>query len=532
MVDSHLSTGMATLDRVFRGLLPGDNLVWQVDTIGDFAPFAGPYCRAAQQAGRRLVYFRFAEHPPLASERNGATVCELPSCAGFEKFITQIRRTIREAGRGAFFLFDCLSALAEEWCSDRMLGNFFMLTCPYVYDLESLAYFPLLRSVHSLQATTPIARTTQMFINVYRHKGAPVHPAQQSRASLFAHHVHAARLGGRPLCAGDREFDHRRNPHVDALGRAGFSPLPPGQLEPHLPEGRADLGRDAARRDSRRRSGRLVPYAGADGVHPRRAMAGHGGAVPDARRHAGDLEADDRHGTDRRQVGGHAAGPRDPPHDASPLARIAGSPRLVLHRIRRVLLVSGRERLLVAPPEAARSACLSGRHRGGSPPDHHRDVSRQRDQGLCRDAGLLRPVADHRAVQQPLGGQLRQRVCRQVRKRVLRQSGLAPETAGGFRRGRQDDLCQHDERKGAPLPGAARAAGPGRTDAAVGPACLGQPARQPVLPADRGRRFVGQSLCLEQVHRSVGRHGPPGVRSGHAGGGSRRRRLYPRRGLE
>jgi len=163
---------MATLDRVFRGLLPGDNLVWQVDAIEDFAPFAGPYCQAAQQAGRRLVYFRFAAHPPLASEHDGATVCQLPSSVGFEKFITQIRRTIREAGRGAFFLFDCLSDLAEEWYSDRMLGNFFMLTCPYVYDLESLAYFPLLRSVHSLQATTPIARTTQMFIDVYRHKGA------------------------------------------------------------------------------------------------------------------------------------------------------------------------------------------------------------------------------------------------------------------------------------------------------------------------------------------------------------------------
>ena len=51
MVDSNLSTGMATLDRVFRGLLPGDNLVWQVDAIEDFAPFVGPYCQAAGHAG-------------------------------------------------------------------------------------------------------------------------------------------------------------------------------------------------------------------------------------------------------------------------------------------------------------------------------------------------------------------------------------------------------------------------------------------------------------------------------------------------
>ncbi|NLF72298.1 MAG: pyruvate, phosphate dikinase [Candidatus Anammoximicrobium sp.] len=172
MGDPQLSTGMASLDRVFRGLLRGDNLVWQVDAIRDFVPFVGPYCRAASQSGRRLVYFRFADHPPLATEREGATVCELTGSVGFEKFITQIRRTIREAGRGAFFLFDCLSALAEQWRSDRMLGNFFMLTCPYVYDLESLAYFPILRSVHSLEATSPIGRTTQISIDVYRHQDA------------------------------------------------------------------------------------------------------------------------------------------------------------------------------------------------------------------------------------------------------------------------------------------------------------------------------------------------------------------------
>jgi len=171
MVDSNLSTGLASLDRVFRGLLPGDNLVWEVDAIEDFAPFAGPYCEAAQRAGRPLVYFRFAAHAPLVSGGDGVSVCQLDSAVGFEKFITRIRRTIREAGRGAFFVFDCLSALAEQWCSDRMLGNFFMLTCPYVYDLESLAYFPLLRDAHSTQATTPISRTTQIFLDVYRHQG-------------------------------------------------------------------------------------------------------------------------------------------------------------------------------------------------------------------------------------------------------------------------------------------------------------------------------------------------------------------------
>jgi hypothetical protein len=172
MIESHFSTGIAALDRVYRGLLPGDNLVWQIDSVGDFVPFVPAYCRAAQKAGRRLVYFRFAKHRPWLTECDVGEVRNVDLSQGFERFITEVRAAIREAGRGAFFLFDCLSELAETWSSDRMLGNFFMLTCPYVYDMESLAYFPLLRNLHSVQATGPISSTTQIFTEVYRHKGA------------------------------------------------------------------------------------------------------------------------------------------------------------------------------------------------------------------------------------------------------------------------------------------------------------------------------------------------------------------------
>jgi hypothetical protein len=171
MIESHFSTGLAGLDRVFRGLLPGDNLVWHVDTMEDFAPLVPAYCQAAHKAGRRLVYLRFAEHPPLLGDCDCGEVHHLDVSTGFERFITEVRSVIREAGRGTFFVFDSLSWLAEVWSSDRMLGNFFMLTCPYVFDMESLAYFPLVRGQHSVQATGPISRTTQILTEVYRHNG-------------------------------------------------------------------------------------------------------------------------------------------------------------------------------------------------------------------------------------------------------------------------------------------------------------------------------------------------------------------------
>jgi hypothetical protein len=155
---------------LLKGILPGDNIVWQVDTVGDYMAFATPYCRAAKASGRRLIYFRFARHEPLLPADFGAEVHELRPEEGFESFIADIHGVIEEAGRGAFYVFDCLSDLAADWYSDQMLGNFFMLTCPYLFDLETVTYFGLLRDFHSSHATRAIGETTQLLLDVYRHR--------------------------------------------------------------------------------------------------------------------------------------------------------------------------------------------------------------------------------------------------------------------------------------------------------------------------------------------------------------------------
>jgi pyruvate, water dikinase len=193
MLDAHLSTGLPGLDRVFKGLIPGDNIVWEVDSIHDYAPFVTAYCEFARSRGKPLIYFRFADHEPLVPEGTGAEIHQLQVREGFEQFITEIHRVIGRAGRGAYLVFDCLSSLAVDWCSDRMLGNFFMLTCPYILDLESLAYFALYRGCHSLHATHPISETTQIFLDVYRHKGGLyIHPIKvQHRYSPTMYMLHS-----------------------------------------------------------------------------------------------------------------------------------------------------------------------------------------------------------------------------------------------------------------------------------------------------------------------------------------------------
>jgi hypothetical protein len=194
-IDVQISTGLPGLDEALKGLLPGDNVVWQVDSIEDYRPFLEPLCATARAHGRRIVYFRFAGHEPLLEAgRFDETHCLNPE-AGFEQFLTEVHRVIDRMGRGTFYVFDCLSDLVADWYSDRALGNFFMLTCPYLYDLETITYFAIARGRHSVHAMEPILQTTQVFLDVYRHKDRLcLRPLKvQRRYSPTMHMLHVRR---------------------------------------------------------------------------------------------------------------------------------------------------------------------------------------------------------------------------------------------------------------------------------------------------------------------------------------------------
>jgi hypothetical protein len=179
---------------VVQGLRPGDNVVWQVDSVDDYVPFVAPFVSQALAEGRRLVYFRFARHAPLVEEGRGAAIHRLSPGIGFESFTAEIHRVIEEAGPGAYYVFDCLSDLAADWYSDLMLGNFFMVTCPYLYDLDTVTYFALLRDSHSHEAVDSIRSTTQLLLDVFRRGGTLyVHPlkvwARESPTMYLPHAV-------------------------------------------------------------------------------------------------------------------------------------------------------------------------------------------------------------------------------------------------------------------------------------------------------------------------------------------------------
>ncbi len=162
------SSGIEALDEILQGVFAGDNVVWQIEDIGDQIPFVHAFCRCAHLDGKKLVYFRFASHEPLVPDRFEPEVHNLNAKAGFEQFITKILDIIKESGKGSCYVFDCLSGLADDWHSDRLLGNFFKLACPYLYAKDTVAYFAIKRNSHTPRSIITIQTTAQIVLDLYR----------------------------------------------------------------------------------------------------------------------------------------------------------------------------------------------------------------------------------------------------------------------------------------------------------------------------------------------------------------------------
>jgi len=188
-----VSTGLSGFDRVIDGLRLGDNVVWQVDSIPDYRRMVEPYVFQALQDGRRLVYVRFGSHEPLVEEGPQIQVYHVDPTLGFEHFATEVHTLVEREGKKAFYVFDCLTDLLQYWYSDLMIGNFFMVTCPYLYELDTIAYFAIMRNAHTYGTIAGIRETTQLLLDLYLVNGKIyIHPLkvwERYSSTMFFPHL-------------------------------------------------------------------------------------------------------------------------------------------------------------------------------------------------------------------------------------------------------------------------------------------------------------------------------------------------------
>ncbi len=163
-----IRSGISTLDEVLQGIRLGDNVVWQIEELDDYIFFARPFAAKAIEDGFHCVYLRFASHVPILEPMPGLEIIEVDAWAGFDYFSSEVHRIIEEKGRRCFYVFDNLSALVAKWATDELLANFFQVTCPFLFELDTVAYFALKLGNHHDRAVARIRDTTQLLINVYQ----------------------------------------------------------------------------------------------------------------------------------------------------------------------------------------------------------------------------------------------------------------------------------------------------------------------------------------------------------------------------
>ncbi len=190
---TRVSSGVKGLDEILSYLQSGDNVVMQVDDIEDYKSFVIPFVNTALENHERVVYMRFARHAPLLEATGKVKIYKLNADTGFESFSTQVHNIIRQEGRDVFYVFDCLSDLLLAWATDLMIGNFFVITCPYLFELNTVAYFAILRSRHSFKTVARIRETTQVLLDIYNYQGRIcIHPLKawhRYSPTMFLPHI-------------------------------------------------------------------------------------------------------------------------------------------------------------------------------------------------------------------------------------------------------------------------------------------------------------------------------------------------------
>ena len=202
-----IESGIPEMDKALDNIRLGDNVVWRVSELDDFRYFMEPYLEQAIRDNRNIIYFRFASHPPLVEDRPEVKTIHVPLSHRFETFTVEIHNEIEKAGRDAFYIFDVLSELQAAWATDLMMGNFFRVTCPFLFILDTVAFFPIIRGKHSVHAINKILDTTQLFFDVYKDsKNIYVRPEKvwnRNSDTMFRPHVYNPETGSfRPILDG------------------------------------------------------------------------------------------------------------------------------------------------------------------------------------------------------------------------------------------------------------------------------------------------------------------------------------------
>jgi transcriptional regulator with PAS, ATPase and Fis domain len=215
---------MVEVDRAVGGVIPGDNLVWEVDSgvAGDH--FVSSFVTACENNGIPVVYVSFnrspqtiaAKYAGLMSSGHFSLIDCFSSGKGnsdemFLKFFddpahntvhapvhiadpadpSRLEHAIIEVGtrggRSANYVFDSLTGMLDLWGDENRVVRLFGHLCPRLYDLSTIAYWLVETEAHSEAFLAKVRHITQVVIEVSLANGQSaltVHKAAGRNAAI------------------------------------------------------------------------------------------------------------------------------------------------------------------------------------------------------------------------------------------------------------------------------------------------------------------------------------------------------------
>ncbi|MFP5377534.1 MAG: helix-turn-helix domain-containing protein [Acidimicrobiia bacterium] len=166
-----MSTGVADVDELVGGLIPGDNVVWVTDDADVPRRMEEAFLASAGRAGLPRAYVTTSERPDRVGERVGPDVPVLDarprqSHAAADVLEQALMERCAPASP-ACVVIDGLDALARRWGPERGLA-FFSRVCPRMFDAGAIAYWRAPRRELGSAFLEQVQKVTQCVLEVGR----------------------------------------------------------------------------------------------------------------------------------------------------------------------------------------------------------------------------------------------------------------------------------------------------------------------------------------------------------------------------
>ena len=203
------TTGVPEIDRLVGGIIPGDNIVWEVDSGVPVERFVSSFLSACAREKSVVIYVSFNSSPqtinskyaPLMAGADFALVdCFSSGKGNNDKMFLEFFKTMHSGAshppvhlenpadpskleqvliqlgsqghKSVGYIFDSLTGMLDLWGDEEKVVRFFGHFCPRLYDLNTIAYWLLEKEAHSETFLAKIRHVTQVVFDMSVSNGA------------------------------------------------------------------------------------------------------------------------------------------------------------------------------------------------------------------------------------------------------------------------------------------------------------------------------------------------------------------------